>query len=26
VIIPKGVCDPVGKVPDYNAEVRVEKR
>jgi molybdopterin-dependent oxidoreductase alpha subunit len=25
VIIPKGVCDPVGKVPDYNAEVRVER-
>ncbi len=25
VLIPKGVSDPVGGVPDYNAEVRVER-
>ena len=25
VLIPTGFCDPVGQVPDYNAEVRVEK-
>ena len=24
VIIPKDICDPVGGVPDYNADVRVE--
>ena len=25
VIIPKDICDPVGGVPDYNADVRLEK-
>jgi anaerobic selenocysteine-containing dehydrogenase len=25
VLIPRGVCDAVGGVPDYNAYVRVER-
>jgi len=26
VIIPKGICDRVGGVPDYNAYARVERK
>ena len=25
VLLPRGVSDPIGGVPDYNAHVRVEK-